>query len=334
MPPGRTLRSKHDRMGVPGATSASEREAPTAQASVVAYEPDSFARALPDRLESEFVRCGPGDEPSRVEQAVIGNLTLSLVSFGFPVRSRIESSGAVAAVARIRQAPAGARWGDTELAEGQIRSMGPRRRHLGVNPAGVVTSAAIFEADLLRETADLLGHVVDVDNLVGPLAGSRQLDDAFDDIETFLARPAGDPIGEVTRLQDNLLAAVARAAGQYDQAGKWSRSFVTSDQIVDRCMDFIRSTATWRPSMVDLYGAAGMSERRVRSAFLDVTGMPPNRYIRLVALNQARTMLRQAEKDSATVTDIISGLGIYHQSRFASYYRVVFGESPSETLQA
>jgi AraC-like DNA-binding protein len=212
--------------------------------------------------------------------------------------------------------------------------MGPKSHHLGVNPAGMATLAVIFDADLLRETADLLGCDIDVDNMVGPLAGSRQLEDAFNDIEAALARPDGGPIGDVTRLQDNLLAAVAQAAHQDDQAEKWSRSFVTSDQIVTRCMDFIRSTATWRPSMVDLYGAAGMSERRVRSAFLDVTGMPPNRYIRLVALNQARTMLRQAEKDSATVTDIISGLGIYHQSRFASYYRVVFGESPSETLQA
>lgn len=300
----------------------------------MAFEPDSFARALPDRLESEFVRCGPGDEPARVEQAVIGNLTLSLVSFGFPVRSRIESSGAVAAVGRILQAPAGARWGDTDLAEGQIRSMGPKSRHLGVNPAGVATLAVVFDADLLRETADLLGHAVDVDELVGPLAASRQLDDAFDDVEAVLAHPVGDPIGDVTRLQDDLLAAIARAAGQDDHRGAWSRSFFTSDRIVDRCLEFARSTSTWQPSTVELCRAAAMSERRVRSAFLDVTGMTPILYFRVFALNRARELLRQGEKGSTTVTGVAEGLGIRHLSRFAKYYRALFGESPSETLQA
>jgi AraC family ethanolamine operon transcriptional activator len=319
-------------MGEPGATSTTERDAPTAPTSVVAYEADSFARALPDRLESEFVRCGPGDEPARVEQAMIGDLTLSIVSFGFAVRSRIESSGAVAAIARIRQAPAGARWGDTDLKAGQVRSMGPRSRHLGVNPAGVVTSAVIFDADLLRETADLLGHAVDVDNMVGPLAGSRQLDDALDDIEAVLARPAGDPIRDVTRLQDNLLASVARAARQDDHSEIWSRSFSTSDRIVDRCLDFARSTSIWQPTTVDLCRAAAMSERRVRSAFLDVTGMAPKRYFRVVALNRARTDLRQPQQDSTTVTAVADRLGIHHLSRFARDYRALFGETPSDTL--
>jgi AraC-like DNA-binding protein len=212
--------------------------------------------------------------------------------------------------------------------------MGPRSHHLGVNPAGVVTSAVIFDADLFRETADLLGHAVDVDNLVGPLAGSRQLDDAFDDIETFLARPAGDPIGDVTRLQDNLLATVARAARQDDHSETWSRSFSTSDLIVDRCLDFARSTSTWQPTMVDLCRAATMSERRVRSAFLDLTDMAPNHYFRVVALNRARTVLRQAQRDSTTVTAVADELGIYHLSRFAWNYRALFGESPSDTLWA
>jgi AraC family ethanolamine operon transcriptional activator len=198
----------------------------------------------------------------------------------------------------------------------------------------VVTSAVIFDADLLRETADLLGHAADVDNLVGPLAGSRQLDDAFDDIEAVLARPVGIPIGDVTRLQDNLLATVARAARQDDHSGVWSRSFSTSNRIVDRCLDFAHSTSTWQPSTVDLCRAAALSERRVRSAFLDVTGMAPNHHYRVVALNRARTLLRQAQKDSTTVTAVADEPGIYHLSRFARNHRALFGESPSDTLWA
>jgi hypothetical protein len=53
---------------------------------------------------------------------------------------------------------------------------------------------------------------------------------------------------------------------------------------------------------------------------------------RVVALN--RELLRHGEKDSTTGTDVADGIGIYHLGRFAWYYRALFGESPSETLQA
>jgi hypothetical protein len=201
---------------------------------------------------------------------VIGDLTVSFVEFGFPVSSRIESDGVVA-VARILKAPAKARWCDADLAAGQIRSMGPKRHHCGFNPAGVVTLGVFFDADLVREVSDLLGHRVDVDNLVGPLNAGPELNAAFDDVAETLARPGGHLIDE-RRLQEDLLAAVAWTARQDPSGAGWTRSFVTSDQIVDRCLDFARSTSTWRPGMADLCRAAGMSERRVRSAFLDTTG--------------------------------------------------------------
>ena len=306
---------------------------PAAGTSTVTYEADSFARAVSDRLESEFVRCGPGDAPARVEQAVIGDLATSFVSFGFPVASRSAAEGVVT-VCRILRAPAGAKWGDTNLAAGQIRYRGPKRHHVGVNPAGTAMLGVFCDADLLRETADLLGCVVDVDNLVGSLNASPELDDAFDDVADVLVRRGGGPMGDVTRLQHNLLAATVRAARlDHHRVGR-SRSFVTSERIVDGCLELARSTRKWHPSTVDLCRAAGMSERRVRSAFLDVTGMPPNRYFRAAALNQARTLLRQTRKESTTVTEVAGGLGIYHLSHFARNYSELFGESPSDTLWA
>jgi AraC-like DNA-binding protein len=190
------------------------------------------------------------------------------------------------------------------------------------------------DADLLRETADLLGCVVDVDNLAGSLPASPELDDAFDDVADVLARRGGGPMGDVTRLQDNLLAAIARAARLDHHLVGRSRSFATSQRIVDVCLDLVRSTRNWQPSTVDLCRAAGMSERRVRSAFLDVAGMPPNRYFRAAALNQARTLLRQGRKGSTTVTEVLGGLGIYHLSHFARNYSELFGELPSDTLGA
>jgi AraC-like DNA-binding protein len=334
MLPGTALRSRHDRVGTLGATSASERDALTAPEPVVAYESDSLVRAFPEGLESEFVRCGPGDEPARVEQVAICDLTLSLVEFGFPVQSRVESSGGVVAAGRVRRAPAGARWSGVSLAEQQIHAMGPKTDHLGVYPAGFVTSIVTIGGDLLRETADLLGHSVDVDNLVGPLPWSSDLIDAFDGIEAVLARSAGQTIVDVCRLQDDLVGAITRAAHRDDDKRTRSRSLATSQWIVGQCLDYVGQTAMSQPSIADLCRASAVSERRVRSAFLDVTDMAPNRYFRLRALTDARTLLGRAQRDSTSVTDVAYELGIYHLSHFARDYRALFDESPSDTLQA
>jgi AraC-like DNA-binding protein len=301
---------------------------------MVVREADSLSQAFPDRLESDFMRCGPGDEPARVEQVTIGDLTVALVEYGFPVRCQIESKGDVIAAARIQQAPAGARWTDTSVTGGQIRSMGPKSRHLGINPAGVSCSLVVIPADLLRESADLLGHSETVDNLTGPLPWNWDLNDAFNDIETVLARPAEQSICEVEMLKHHLVHAIAGAAQQDDYNFAWSRSFAKSDRIVDVCVDFARSTSTFLPRMVDLCRVTQVSERRVRSAFRDVTGKSPNRYFHLLALNEAQQILQQSERDSTTVTDVAYKLGIHHLSRFAKSYRGLFDENPSDTLQA
>jgi len=304
-----------------------ERAVPT----VVSHETDSFAQSFPAQLVAEFVRDGPGAEPSTTKQAVIGGLTVSRIGFGFDVRSHIEVDDSSFAVAQIVDAPRGARWGDIDLAPGQVRSLGSARTHLGISSGGLATLAVVIDAGRLRETADLLGHVVDPDVMVGPLARSPEFDRVFDDIAIHLDHPETALPHVTTRTCDHLLAAVARTAAASDQST--SRSFAVSRDIVTRCLDYARSTSASTPSTVELCGVAGVSDRRVRSAFLDVFEMPPNRYFRLVGLNDARALLTEPESD-ATVTDIAHRLGFFHLSRFSRYYRARFGEYPSDTLQA
>jgi AraC-like DNA-binding protein len=51
-------------------------------------------------------------------------------------------------------------------------------------------------------------------------------------------------------------------------------------------------------------------------------------------LNEAQSLLQQAEQDSTTVTAVAHDLGIRNLSRFAKSYRSLFDESPSDTLWA
>jgi AraC family ethanolamine operon transcriptional activator len=296
----------------------------------VSREADSFARSLPAQAHADFVRCGAGSRPSVVEQAVIGDLTVSHIGFGFDVRSHIEIDDSSFAVARIIAAPPGARWGDFDLVAGQVRSLGAARTHLGINPAGVETLAVVIDADQLEGAADLLGCTVDPRVMAGPLAGSPQFDQAFDEISDLLAHPTASP-DSTTRCRDRLLAAIAESAGESNQST--SRSFDSSGRIVTQCLDYARSISMWNPSTVELCRVTGVSDRRVRSAFVDVFNMPLMHYFRLAGLNKARVLLGDPESDEVLITDVANQLGFYHLSRFARSYRNAFGEYPSDTLR-
>jgi AraC-like DNA-binding protein len=61
--------------------------------------------------------------------------------------------------------------------------------------------------------------------------------------------------------------------------------------------------------------------------------MSPSHYSRLRRLNLARTALRRADPESATVAAIAKQHGFSQLGRFADVYRAVFGESPTATMR-
>jgi AraC-like DNA-binding protein len=82
----------------------------------------------------------------------------------------------------------------------------------------------------------------------------------------------------------------------------------------------------------DLCAVSDASERRVRDAFYDCYGISPTAYLRAAALHEVRRTLLECPQVRDPVTRAASDCGFWHLSRFASQYRALFGESPSETL--
>ena len=60
--------------------------------------------------------------------------------------------------------------------------------------------------------------------------------------------------------------------------------------------------------------------------------MPPARYLRRRRLNGVRGEFRSPDGAPARVTDIAMRWGFWELGRFASEYRALFGELPSDTL--
>lgn len=83
----------------------------------------------------------------------------------------------------------------------------------------------------------------------------------------------------------------------------------------------------------DLSDAIGVEVRTVRRAFHAVFRTPPLRYLKLRQLNQANAALSDAAARGRLVTDILTRHGVTEFGRFASEYRALFGETPSETIR-
>lgn len=87
------------------------------------------------------------------------------------------------------------------------------------------------------------------------------------------------------------------------------------------------------PGLPDLAQKLGVSMRTLEICFNEVLGLSPSVYIRNLRLNRARRDLRAARPQEVTVAEIAMKWGFWHLGRFASFYRELFGETPSETLR-
>ena len=86
------------------------------------------------------------------------------------------------------------------------------------------------------------------------------------------------------------------------------------------------------PTLVDICAFIRVSERTLRYAFQEYVGLSPIAYLRACRLNRVRKALTVATAPDSTVTQIAMHYGFMHLGRFASDYRRMFDQNPSETL--
>lgn len=102
--------------------------------------------------------------------------------------------------------------------------------------------------------------------------------------------------------------------------------------IVECACEYVLTRCASPPSMEELSGHLHMSQRGMHHAFVNVTGLSPAKYLRNVRLHQARTELLHSGAQ-ARVCEIAHRWGFGHMGMFSSYYKSLFGESPSATLR-
>jgi AraC-like DNA-binding protein len=77
----------------------------------------------------------------------------------------------------------------------------------------------------------------------------------------------------------------------------------------------------------------GVSQRTLQLCCADFLGMGPNRYLRLRRLHAAHSALLRPDPEIRCVAEIARRYGFSELSRFATAYRALFDEKPSESLR-
>jgi AraC-like DNA-binding protein len=101
-----------------------------------------------------------------------------------------------------------------------------------------------------------------------------------------------------------------------------------------RFEEILAENLSHAPSMSELCGRVGVSERTLRSCCAEFLGMSPIRYVLLRRLREVHSALRDADPDTVNVAEVAHRFGFAQFGRFARAYRAIFGETPSTTLQS
>jgi AraC-like DNA-binding protein len=133
-------------------------------------------------------------------------------------------------------------------------------------------------------------------------------------------------------LIEYLAALVEAGAGADDRAPGIDRSAGRHLRQAWTAEHFIHAHIREEIPIIRLCREVGVSRRQMEYAFRATFGVSPLEFIKVLRLNEARRQLMTAREKGLSVTKIAMDVGITHLGRFAASYRLLFGESPKETM--
>jgi len=101
---------------------------------------------------------------------------------------------------------------------------------------------------------------------------------------------------------------------------------------VSSARDLLHESLTTPLDITSLSQKLKISERQLYNAFLSTYGITPKKYLQLLRLNAARKELLIADPVNMNIMNIAYKYCYTQMSYFASEYKKMFGELPSETI--
>jgi AraC family transcriptional regulator, ethanolamine operon transcriptional activator len=135
--------------------------------------------------------------------------------------------------------------------------------------------------------------------------------------------------------EEEIIAAVSRALEASSNAlpKQLGRPSFSRSRVIGRVLALIEASTGAPLFTGDLCRATGVAERTLRNIFHEYFGVGPMRLLKLRQLREIHTALLAADPAHESVTCIAGRFGIWDFSLFARNYKILFGESPSDTLR-
>jgi AraC family ethanolamine operon transcriptional activator len=158
----------------------------------------------------------------------------------------------------------------------------------------------------------LVDHIIDLTDSKAAVPGHNR---GYGDIESYLL---------------NLLISAISGANAIINLAENTRS---SRSIMHRALEYLRHHDREALRITDIANAAKVTERSLHRAFQQQLGIGTARYLKIRKLNMVRRELWAADPPPDTLTKLLTQHGVGEFGRFASEYRAIFGENPSDTLR-
>ncbi|MGH6714424.1 MAG: helix-turn-helix domain-containing protein [Bradyrhizobium sp.] len=133
----------------------------------------------------------------------------------------------------------------------------------------------------------------------------------------------------IGRLLNALIAAITGLDNQMRLPTEKSR---LSSDTVAKALKYARGQKWEGLQVASLALAADVTSRTLLRMFRQQLGVGPASYLKLRQLNMVRRALRGKCGPSSKITNVMSEHGVTEFGRFASEYKDLFGERPSETV--
>jgi AraC family ethanolamine operon transcriptional activator len=104
------------------------------------------------------------------------------------------------------------------------------------------------------------------------------------------------------------------------------------DRALKQIEDFLDAYPQEPHTVRDLCRIAQVSERTLQYTFLERFGISPKSYLLRLRLDGVRKELRKSDPSLTMISTVARYWGFWHMGQFATDYRKLFGELPSETL--
>lgn len=280
----------------------------------------------------DFHRLDRGTGTTKVETVAADDILFIRTDMGFSMAGVAHVSDTAAVIGATSGSPRSPIIWDGHHARPQdVFLYGPGSTQRGFDPDGMQAEILSVRFTAVEELADRLGfHIRD-------WRGRRGLAEpqAAQTILTMMRSGFRELDRASERLEAIRLAVHAFSEPDVIAHGPRPTHRGLSDtSIVRRVIEHLNGKGLWFPPVAELCAIAGVSERRLRSAFVTSYGMPPSKFLRLRALSEVRRCLLEASPETETVTRIALDHGFRHMGDFGQHYRRAFGTSPVAALRS